>query len=178
MSLLDVLKKREVAKNQAEIFESKARDILEKQKMATKPRVEHRKIPSRIGVNKLSEYHTEVSRLYKNAAEAWSNGDNYSKAIADYKLAYQYAWGDTKREDLKKKINQLYRATGRLETRTVLAVVSVISLIGALLSVSFNLTGYAIGALSYNDLSLVGTALFVLGLVFAFMFVRNKNRKI
>lgn len=178
MSLLGTLKKREEEKEKARIFEERARDILEKQKKATKPRVEHRKIPGRIEVKDLSKYHSEASRLYKNAAELWSSGENYQRAIADYKLAYQYAWGEAERENLKKRVINLQKLGGRVERRAAFATVAIVSLIGALLSVSLNLTGYAVGALGYEDISLVGTALFILGLVFAFLFVKSKNKKV
>jgi hypothetical protein len=62
-----------------------------------------------------------------------------------------------------------------LEKRLVYAILSIISLFGALLFVSVNLTGN-VTALTARDSNLMGILLFVFGLFFAFLFFKKKNK--
>lgn len=116
----------------------------------------------------------QVARLYETAVRDWAleakqnstypRKERYARlnAINDYGLA----------KKIREEINEI-----GLE-RQVFGIVSIISFLGALFFISFNLTGNSIGNLNNENLSLywIGTGLFVLGLVFAFMFFKNKKR--
>ncbi|HTY44009.1 MAG TPA: hypothetical protein VMC80_02100 [Patescibacteria group bacterium] len=136
-----------------------------------------------------------ASDMYMRIARDWievgERDDKYAPehALFAYKNALKLASGSEK-ERVRKEINKLYaeypglearekekaRAkNGGLERRTIYAAASIVSLVGALLSVSLNLTGHVIRALSYQNISIAGTAFFVLGLIFAFLFARSKG---
>ena len=57
----------------------------------------------------------------------------------------------------------------------VLAFLAVGSFIGALFFISFSLTGSAIMESTRDDFNLMGLGLFILGLVFTFVYFRNKK---
>ena len=118
----------------------------------------------------------EAHQLYDDAIREWKEEAISSKG---YPRRVKYAHlNSINDKELTEKIQKQLQGIekGGLEKRFIFAIASIISLVGALLSVSFNLTGYAIGALSYNKISLAGSILFVLGLVFAFLFLRSKNK--
>lgn len=115
----------------------------------------------------------QAARLYETAVRDWAleakqnsayhRKERYARlnAVNDYGLARK----------IREEINEI-----GLE-RQVFGIVSIISFLGALFFISFNLTGNSIGNLSNENLSLywIGIGLFVLGLVFAFMFFKNKK---
>jgi len=74
----------------------------------------------------------------------------------------------------KIKRKRLERPSG-LEKKFVFATLSIISLVFALFFSIFSLTGYSIRALAEESFRLGGVALFVLGLVFAFLYFKNKK---
>jgi hypothetical protein len=129
----------------------------------------------------------EVAKMYEKAADIYSEIRDFSKARELYRQAQMYGFSFSK--------NDTDRIAGRIKDVRdnmalflnfprkrkieggIYASVAIISLISALTLVSFNITGNAIGGIGYNHVSLIGTCLFILGLVFAFLFVNNKNKK-
>lgn len=126
--------------------------------------------------NLKKDFLKEAYHLYSDAIEEWNReaweNSEYPRVVKFAKLNAEH------NKELAQKIQDKLHGSekGGLEKRFIFAIASIISLVGALLSVSFNLTGYAIGALSYNKISLAGGALFILGLVFTFLFLRSKNK--
>ena len=72
-----------------------------------------------------------------------------------------------KRREGKKTLGKLVR-----QLSPVLAIASFVI---ALFFISFNLTGNSIGGLTQENFRLAGTILFVLGLVFVFVYFKNKK---
>lgn len=118
----------------------------------------------------------EAHHLYIEAVEEWNQEADSNK---QYPRIVKFANLNAEHDyELAQKIQKQIRGAdkGGLEKKTFFAIASIIAFVGALFSVSFNLTGYAMGALSYEKIFLAGSILFILGLVFAFLFLRSKNK--
>ena len=72
----------------------------------------------------------------------------------------------TERDPLKKS---------KLEKHLNFAIPAIASFLGALFFISFNLTGNVVGEVSQNNSNWISLILFVLGMVFAFFYFKNKN---
>ncbi len=75
-----------------------------------------------------------------------------------------------------RRLRNALKKSGNLEGRSIYAILSVLVLLGAVFFVSFNLTGYAVSGLTPNNSRWIGMCLFVCGLVFAFIYLKQKNR--
>ena len=86
-----------------------------------------------------------------------------------------------KRVNLDSKINYIESLIQEEKnaTRSVKywGVFSITFLLSALIFTSFSLTGYSIGGLVENNFRFIGTGLFILGLIFAFLHFKMKGKK-
>ncbi|MEJ2267971.1 MAG: hypothetical protein P8X70_02760, partial [Nanoarchaeota archaeon] len=57
------------------------------------------------------------------------------------------------------------------------AILSITSLVFALIFTSFSLTGYSVMELTQNNFRFFGTIFFILGLVFAFVYLKKKKNQ-
>ena len=115
----------------------------------------------------------QVSKMYEEAGDAWGLARNPKNAEFNYGLALKNAYVDHVKNRLKHKIKKLSRKG--LEKHFVFAVLAIGSFIAALFFVSFSLTGSTIAELTSNNLNLAGLGLFFLGLVFTFVYFKNKR---
>jgi len=76
-------------------------------------------------------------------------------------------------EQIKAKLP--IKKRGKLERNLGFASLSIISFTIALFFISSSLTGYAVGELTQENSRLIGTSLFILGLVFTFFYFKNKK---
>ncbi len=56
------------------------------------------------------------------------------------------------------------------------AIISIITLFGALVFSAFNLTGYAVSGITSDNFRIIGMCLFICGLVFAFIYLKGRNK--
>ena len=122
--------------------------------------------------------HGQISDAYKEAGDLWKEAGDFYRARKCYNLAIKNAYNKRIENLLRDKIEKLDFSkekglVGILKSKFV-AVSSIMCFLGALFFLSFNLTGFVIGNLAYNDSNLISTSLFLLGLVFAFFYFRRK----
>ena len=122
---------------------------------------------------RIEELHRKASMLYEKAAQEWAKTGKINQAVEDYKNSKEYAWRPGDKDRLSQIIKKLSQSKPR---RSLFSVLSIVFLLSSLFFVSFSLTGNAIASLSKDNLTLAGTGLFVLGLVFAFFYVQEKKR--
>lgn len=125
----------------------------------------------------------------KSIVEARKYGDSkenrrkVSSLLLRAKNNYESAQELMKKEDqveIKGKISSVQNKiedleSGGLEKKFIFPILAIATLVAALFFVSFNLTGYAIGGLTQNNSTLLGISLFILGMIFAFFYFRNKK---
>ncbi|OGJ13006.1 hypothetical protein A3K82_01165 [Candidatus Pacearchaeota archaeon RBG_19FT_COMBO_34_9] len=122
---------------------------------------------------------------YENAGESWKDAGEFAKAERAYEMALRYSPEEDKgriKGKLKnlglEKTRTLSFLTGLkkgLEKKFVFAFLSLITLIPALLFVSFSLTGNIILGLTETNSRWIGICLFVCGLIFALLYSRKKK---
>ncbi len=56
------------------------------------------------------------------------------------------------------------------------AILSIVFLLASLFFISFSLTGNQVANLSSDNLTLTGTGLFIIGLVFVFFYIQEKKK--
>jgi len=143
--------------------------ILEKIALSKKNTSRHTKKPSlKVGLLE------QAAKGYENAGRNWVLEANQNK---EYPRRVQYARLNAMNDyGLAKKIRGEI-SKGSLEGQ-VFGAASILSLLGALFFMSFNLTGNSIGNLTNENLLIywAGIGLFILGLVFAFVFLKNKKK--
>ncbi len=126
-----------------------------------------------------------LSDAYKKAAEEYEGKGFLERAFSNYKDAFKFAPKQDE-DEIGKKLNELERrkketvkfpkrTSGGLETYFSFAILAVGSFVIALFFVSFSLTGYAVGGLTQENSRWISTSLFILGLVFAFFYFKNKK---
>lgn len=119
----------------------------------------------------------QISEAYKEAGDLWKAVRNPYRAIENYSVAIKYAYNEGKRRLLKHKIEKLNpkeKGLARILKSKFVAAFAIMCFLGALFFISFNLTGFVIGSLEYNNSNLISVGLFLLGLVFAFFYFRKK----
>jgi len=126
----------------------------------------------------------EVSRSYEITGDAYVTEKNPKDALKNYQKAFEYAYNKKIKDRIETKMRKAQplpdskkskRKKGGLERRLGFATLAIATLVIALFFVSFNLTGYVIGKLAQNHLTLLGISLFILGLIFAFFYFRKKK---
>lgn len=128
----------------------------------------------------------KTSLGYKKAGELYEKVNAFDRAESNYKDAVKYAPEKDKGElrkkllevqEKKKETSKLFHKMemGGLEKSSVLAALAIGSFVIALFFISFSLTGYAIGELTQENFGWISTSLFILGLVFAFFYFKNKE---
>ena len=117
------------------------------------------------------------SRAYKGymeiADEYFKKGKN-NNALGWYEKALPHA-SESKREALKNRIDELEgrKSLGNL-LRKHSSTFSIAFLVSALMLVSSNLTGFAVGE-AQNLSRWAGVATFIIGLIFSFIYIRAKK---
>jgi len=155
---------RKQLKQRAQETESKARFIAKKAYQK-----------DRYSVHKPFE---EIERLYSRAYGKFRIAGNTWRELGYQKRARECYQSAEKYKDKGKEArkSEIYRKKSKgLQNRLGFATLSIISISIALISISFNLTGYAIGGLNQNFTRLIGVLSFILGLIFAFFYVRKKK---
>jgi hypothetical protein len=109
------------------------------------------------------------------------------RLLSEAKNAYNYAKSlrgipDAKKDSLDKKILLLESKIKKLRQKNfsmdfLFAILSIVFLVSALVFTSFSLTGYSIFGAIENNFRFIGTGFFLLGLVFAFVYFKTKNKK-
>ena len=153
----------------------------EKEAYAKKEKLEKR--------NPLSAAEKQVLfRLFEKAGESFLRIGELSRAIGLYQQAKEYA----QYKDVKERINRIIekieekreslkpQARKNLEkllykTKKVYVFLSIAFLISALFFISINLTGNVIAELIPPHFRIVGICFFVCGLIFAFIYLKNKK---
>ena len=77
------------------------------------------------------------------------------------------------RERINRKLNSL--RTGYSGIQLAYSILAIVSFLGALLFISFDLTGHVVMGQARTNLSFVAAGLFVLGLVFVGFYFKNKK---
>jgi len=132
----------------------------------------------------VEEREEKASKNYVTAGDTFVRLEDFNKAIQNYKKAIEYAASGGRRK-IQEKITQLESLSktkkgrplkrGKLERSFGFAIVAMASFLGALFLISFNLTGNVIGGVSQNNSNWISVVLFVLGMVFSFLYFKNKN---
>jgi len=167
--------KREL-KKRAEVFERKAKYWGERiHKLSFS-----RSVPPR----EIEEREAKACRNYVTAGDAYVKLRDFNKAIQNYENATEYTTRAGRRK-IQEKIDQLESLSktkkgrplkrGTLERNLGFAILSIGSFVMALFFISYSLTGYAIGGLTHENSRWISTSLFILGLVFAFFYFKNKK---
>jgi len=165
------------AKEEAMKYESSANEYARRARglegLRRKPKPYHGRVDYQNYHERIEELHRKASILYERAAQKWEEIGRTKQAIADYRNSEEYAWRPGDKDRLSQIIEELSQ---RRRPRSLFSVLSIVFLIASLFFVSFSLTGNAIANLGSDNLTLAGTGLFVLGLVFAFFYVQEKKR--
>ncbi|MDD5012149.1 MAG: hypothetical protein PHQ66_00675 [Candidatus Nanoarchaeia archaeon] len=117
----------------------------------------------------------EVSDLYKEAAKLYDKIGDSKKMRELSKLSKSYE------ENIIKGYNQMFSGFHGKKSRfknvewNTFAFLSITSLAFALIFISLNLTGNAIGGITLNDSRWISICFFLCGLLFAFFYLRNKK---
>ncbi len=129
-----------------------------------------------------------VARIYEKAGDTWSVLGRYSQALEDYNLAKKYAYNKKIIGRIERKMNKIYEKykekrpklrklkIAGLEKRLTFGVLSIMSLAISLFFISVSLTGYIIN-LNFKEVFPIEILLFFFGLVFAFLYFREKKKE-
>jgi hypothetical protein len=129
---------------------------------------------SHLPYQELKELHKKTFDKYRHAGDMWVKAGKPKRAIQMYEGAIKFAPSPEIEERIEEKIKNLYVKNNRGLEKRLFAIASIVSLLGALFFTSLNLSGYVTGNLS-EDASLMKMVLFVLGLIFAFAFLKKKK---
>ncbi len=135
----------------------------------------------------------EARELYELAADTWIKEAKAHKdaprrirygllnARQEYKSAADLAESVRDKERIQRKIDSIsqrkdsLRPRGKLEKNLIFGILSIASLVMAFSYISLNITGYSIGGLMQENFRWMGVVFFVLGLIFAFFYSKNKR---
>ncbi len=128
----------------------------------------------------------KLSDVYTGIGKDCEERGFLEKAISNYKDARKFATSGRSVEEIEKKLSELEKkrkgtlkflkkTRGGIEKYFLFATLAIISLVGALIFTSFNLTGYAVGELTQNSSRWIGVCLFACGLIFSFFYFKNKK---
>ncbi|MDD5700267.1 MAG: hypothetical protein PHH00_03725 [Candidatus Nanoarchaeia archaeon] len=116
---------------------------------------------------------SEAARMYEQAGNTWMRELTASKG---YERRMEYARQNAHKDyQLGRTIRKEMKEGGL--GRKVAGVAAMISLVGALASISMNLTGNAIGSSLENN-SWISIGLFFLGCVFTMFYFRMKEKNV
>ena len=156
-----------------------------------------RKASTTSRLSKTTKHYTpkQASNLYQEAAKKWlqyavsfegsrtiyRKKEALSFALNNLTYAMRLAPDKDEREDifkLKRKVSSKLEEISNTGTKEyVFPILSITFLLSALIFTSFSLTGYSIGGLVENNFRFIGTGLFILGLIFAFLHFKMKGKK-
>lgn len=129
---------------------------------------------------KIKEWRAKAYQSYVNADDAYARAGSVSRAYDAYSSAKEISQSEKNRDEVEEKIHSVKRDIGKNLgdfVRKLSPVMSIMFLFGALMFVSFNITGNAIADLSQNNMRIVGVILFVLGLVLAIIYLKVREGK-
>jgi hypothetical protein len=114
-------------------------------------------------------------QTYIGVAEQFEREGNYLGALENYREAAHHARPED-RGALDEVIDRLEEGLkGVKDVKFAFAILSMASLLGALFFISSSLTGFAVAS-SYSLSNGISLILFFSGLLFAFLYVRSKNK--
>lgn len=123
---------------------------------------------------------------YENAGESWKDAGDFANAQRAYEMALRYV-PDEDKGRIKGKLKDLGSEKARtfsflaglkrgLEKKSVsFAILSIITLLSALVFVSSNLTGNTILGLTEGNSRWIGLCLFMCGLIFTLLYIKGKK---
>ncbi|MDD5012151.1 MAG: hypothetical protein PHQ66_00685 [Candidatus Nanoarchaeia archaeon] len=136
----------------------------------------------------------KATNAYENAGDYWEKKGEIRNAIKDYEDALRYVSNKEDQTRIKNKMEKLHfervKILGRLEQMKqdivtkkprkglrdkLYSSLSIASLAFALIFISLNLTGNAVGGITLNDSRWISICFFLCGLSFAFLYLKNKN---
>jgi hypothetical protein len=125
---------------------------------------------------------SRLSRLFEKAGEAFLDLENEKIAkigFTYYHKAEEYAPYSSVREDIGKRLGKRIKKPEEYSPieRKVLPVIAIGSLLVSLFFVSSSLTGNAIAELNQDNSRWVGICFFICGLIFSFVYLRNKKKR-
>lgn len=130
--------------------------------------------------NRIKRYdkNETVSDAFLSAARAYSRIGDISRAKSNYKDAIRHGKENT-RYEIEAELAELARPEKMLQPKLQhsLAYAAIVFLLGALIFISSNLTGYAILNTNQDTLKWVGVILFIIGLIFAIVYLKSKEGK-
>lgn len=116
------------------------------------------------------------NKNYYSAGILYETAEKPIEAIANYKLALK---GEDLSEDTRERINQRIielESPKRKSSKGLIAKLSIISVLGGTLFVSYNITGNTISNLSSIASSFIGSALLTLGIMAGFFWVKLRRK--
>ncbi|MEK6913523.1 MAG: hypothetical protein AABW47_02525 [Nanoarchaeota archaeon] len=130
-----------------------------------------------------------VARKYEVLADAWGVAGDEDKAGKFYDLAKK--WGgkeynrilkiNDKRKKLKnsrsKENPSIFSSLRKSLESKFSAVISIFTLLVSLFFVTSTITGNVVAGLDENASRIIGICFFACGLIFAFVYFKNKNKK-
>jgi len=129
---------------------------------------------------KIREWRAKAYQSSVNAGEDYARAGSVSKAYDAYSFAKEIYQHGKNRDEAEEKIHSVKRGIGKNLgdfVRRLSPVTSMLFLFGALMFVSFNITGNAIADLSSNNMRIIGVILFVLGLILAIIYLKSREGK-
>jgi hypothetical protein len=128
----------------------------------------------------------KMSRAFVKVGDLYSKIGALRRAYNNYDTAQVYTHYDTVRKDIVKEMQKIDKELmenerqpkGNLENRAIsrsVASLAVIALVGALLTISMNLTGNVIGGSSDNN-NWISIGLFFLGCALTLFYFKAKSR--
>lgn len=157
-----------------------------------------RDLENKYGENMPRHIRDELIRLYERAGDQRYKAGQFARAKRDYEEAKEdyekspVLADDETEKRVQKKIDsaqkriysrgQTKKKEGMLERlskrkQNIFVVGAILSLTLALMFISFNLTGAFIGNLNYEMSNFVSIALFIVGLMLSYFYLKNNKKK-
>jgi tetratricopeptide (TPR) repeat protein len=117
-----------------------------------------------------------ISETFLKAAELFEKSGKLDYARHGFEGALKYAPNKDYEAKAKQGLADIQKSKeGGLE-KQLLSIMSIATLLASLFFVSSDLTGFAISNISQDTSLWIGFCFFVCGLVFAFLFLKNKRK--
>jgi len=120
----------------------------------------------------------EIGAMYESAGDLRFRARDFINAEENYIQAQRYGfpYSPEKQEEINKKLNKL-RFEKKMTLVNKFAIISTLTLVIAFFFVTSNLTGFSVLNLNYDNSRWFGSCFFVCGLIFAFIYLKGKNKK-
>jgi len=149
--------------------------VLLAQKYEEKAGMEDKRSKNPYGSDYKKLTHGQISKLYEKAGDLRAEVGDIQNAKLNYNLSIENVYNKKEESRLKNKIVKLSFKKKRTGLENYLSILAIGSFIGALFFISFNLTGSIIVESTQNNFTFGGISLFILGLVFTFIYFKNKK---